>query len=274
MKIEKDQKKFFDLHAASRQKKGLLSSLLITSFFYRLAVVEIREGFRWLSDRSSILDYGCGTGETIDLFLTITNSQPERIVGIDLSDACIEIAKSLYPYEFYVVPDNSLSFLSPASLSGAFMVGILHHTESHQKILDEIYRVLEPGGKFLIVDMTKNNPLIEFARAFFPYAPKRIQQMFPDDLVIDRTIPEKLRVDVDETIAALKKAGFTVELVTYGHLFFFIFDWFERMTHLNISKTKFNVIYSWIHRFEKRLLTMRFFKNRAHLFAIQAVKTH
>lgn len=269
MKIEKDQKKFFDLYAASHQKKEPLNS-----FLFELAVVEIRDGFRWLSDCSSVLDYGCGTGETIDLFLSTTHSRPARIVGIDLSDVSIEVAKSRYPYEFYVVPDNSLSFLSSASLSGAFMLGILHHTESHQKILDEIYRVLEPWGKFLIVDMTKNNPLIEFARALFPYAPKRIQQMFPDDLVIDRTIPEKLHVDVDETIAALKRAGFSVELVTYGHLFYFVFDWFERLTRLNISKTKFKVIYSWIHRFEKRLLTMRFFKNRAHLFAIQAVKTH
>lgn len=267
MKIEKDQKKFFDLYAASHKKKEPPNT-----FFSELSIVDIRKGFRWLSDCDSVLDYGCGTGETINLFLTSTNSQPTRIVGIDLSEVSIEVAKTRYTYEFYVVTDNNLSFLSPASLDGAFMLGILHHTDDHQKIFDEIYNVLEPGGKFLVVDMTKNNPLIEFARYLFPYMPKRIQGMFPDDLVIDETIPEKLRVEIDVTLAALKKAGFTVELVTHGHLFYFIFDWLERMTRLNISKTKLNVIYSWIYRFEKRLLTMRFFKNYAHVFAIQAVK--
>jgi SAM-dependent methyltransferase len=91
------------------------------------------------------------------------------------------------------------------------MIGVLHHTESHQKIFDEIGRVLQSGGKFPILDLTNNNPFIELARALFPYMPRRIRQMFPDDLVIDETIPEKLRVEVGATLASLRKAGFSVE---------------------------------------------------------------
>jgi len=268
MAIEKNQKKFFDQYAARHQRKEP-----VNVFFFELAIAELRRGFRWLSGCNSVLDYGCGTGETINLFLSTADYEPSRIVGIDLSEVSVEVARSRYPYEFHVVPDNDLSFLPPASLEGAYMIGVLHHTESHQKIFDEIGRVLQSGGKFLILDLTKNNPLIELARALFPYMPRRIRQMFPDDLVIDETIPEKLRVEVGATLASLRKAGFSVEQVDYGHLFYFIFDWCERMTGINISKTKFNVIYSWFYRVEKRLLTLELFKRRAHLFVVRAVRS-
>jgi len=268
MAIEKNQKKFFDQYAANHQKQEP-----VNTFFYDLAVAELRRGFKWLSGCDSVLEYGCGTGETINLFLSAGDCQPSRIVGIDLSEVSVEVARNRYPYEFHVVPDNDLSFLPPASLEGAYMIGVLHHTESHQKIFGEIGRVLQSGGKFLILDLTKNNPFIELARALFPYMPRRIRQMFPDDLVIDETIPEKLRVEVGATLASLRMAGFFVEQVEYGHLFYFIFDWCERMTRINISKTKFNVIYSWFYRIEKRLLTLELFKRRAHLFVVRAVRS-
>jgi SAM-dependent methyltransferase len=267
MAIEKDQKKFFDEYAASHQNRAPLSD-----FFYELAAAELRAGFRWLSGCTSVLDYGCGTGDTIALFLSTVDHPPERIVGIDLSEVSIQMARQRHPFEFHVVADNDLSFLPAGSLDAAYMSGVLHHTQEHQKIFEQIARALRPGGRFLIVDLTRNNPIIESARALFPYMPKRIKQMFPDDLVIDETIPEKLRVEVEETLAVLGKAGFSIEHVEFGHLVYFVFDWVERITRLNLSKTRFNLIYKCWYRFEKWLLTMRPFKARAHLFALRAVK--
>lgn len=267
MATEKDQKKFFDQYAAVHKKQEP-----VNTFFYDLAVAELRRGFAWLSGCDSVLEYGCGTGDTIDLFLATSNFQPSRIVGIDLSEVSVQVARSRHPYEFHVVSDNDLSFLAPASLEGAYMIGVLHHTESHQKIFDEVSRVLQPGGKFLILDLTKNNPFIGFARALFPYMPRRVKQMFPDDLVIDETIPEKLRVETDATFVALERANFSIEHVEYGHLFYFVFDWLERFTRISISKTRFKVIYSWFYRLEKRLLTLGMFKRLAHVFVLRAVK--
>lgn len=268
MRVERDQEKFFDEFAAIHgQRRTALS------FFAQLAEAEIYDGIRWLTDKTTILDYGCGVGEGINSFLRITNSKSARFIGIDLSKASIEIAKNRYPaYQFYVVPNNDLSFMPPCSIDGAYMFSVLHHSEHHQKIFDEISRVLERGGKFLIVDLTKNNPFIEFAHALFPYMPKRIKRMFPDDLVIDDVIPEKLIVDVRATIDGLRKAGFAIEFIEYGHLFFFLFDWIERITGLRLSKTKFNFVYLWFYNLEKSLLRLTFVRNRAHLFAIRAVK--
>lgn len=267
MAVERDQKKFFDQYAANYQKRAP-----VNVFFFELAIAELRRGFRWLSGSRSVLEYGCGTGETIELFLETAEQRPERIVGIDLSDVSVEVARRRHPFEFHVVPDNDLTFLPESSLDGAYMIGVLHHTEEHGKIFDQIARVLQPGGKFLIMDLTKNNPIIESARAAFPFMPKRIKRMFPDDLVVDETIPDKLRVEVDETIERLIKAGFKVEHVEFGHLAYFVFDWFERVTRLKLSATRFKAIYLWFYRFEKWLLTKAAFKARAHVFTLRAVK--
>jgi ubiquinone/menaquinone biosynthesis C-methylase UbiE len=267
MAIEKDQKKFFDQYAAGYEKKAP-----VNTFFFDLAIGELRRGFLWLSDCRSLLEYGCGTGESIELFLEVTGKRPDRIVGIDLSDVSVDVARRRHPFEFHVVPDNDLTFLPEASLEGAYMIGVLHHTEEHQKIFDQVARVLQPGGKFFVLDLTRNNPIIESARAVFPFMPKRVKGMFPDDLVVDETIPEKLSVEVDGTVARLQQAGFVVEYVEFGHLAYFVFDWIERLTRLQLSRTRLNVAYSAFYRFEKWLLTMGPFKRRAHLFALRAVK--
>jgi ubiquinone/menaquinone biosynthesis C-methylase UbiE len=267
MSVEKDQHKFFNQYA-SQAPQGPR----VTDLFSDLAVREIRDGFRWLSSCESVLDYGCGIGQMFELFCETIGRQPQRLVGIDLSEVSIEVAKRRLPYEFHVVPDNDLSFLPAGSLDGVYMIFVLHHAEHHERIFETIARVLKPGGKFLLVDLTKTNPIIETARGAFPYMPKRIKGMFPEDLVIDGTIPEKLNVDVDQTLASLDKAGFDVQHIDYGHLYFFVFDWLERALGMRLSKTRFSKVYLWFYAIERRLLKARFVARHAHLFALQAVK--
>jgi len=268
MSVERDQKKFFDDYAARSQQQAAA----VHTFFAELATAEIRRGFSWLADRRAVLDYGCGTGRTIELFLDTTGARPERIIGIDLSDVSIDVARHRLPFEFHVVSDDDLGFIPAASLDGAYMVYVLHHTGEHQKIFDQVARVLQPGGRFFVIDLTLHNPIIESARAVFPYMPSRVKHMFPDDLVIDDTIPEKLPVEVDETIERLCRAGFHVEGTEYGHLAYFVFDWLERLTRLPLSHTRFKAMYVALYRFEKRLLRFGFFQRRAHVFAVRAVK--
>jgi SAM-dependent methyltransferase len=267
MAIEKDQKKFFDDYAANYRPQQP-----VNVFFYELAIAELRSGFRWLSGCGSVLEYGCGTGETIEIYRNTAQPPAPRIIGIDLSDVSIGVARARHPFEFHVVPDNDLTFLPAGSLDSAYMIGVLHHTREHAKIFEQIARALRPGGRFFVLDLTKTNPVIESARAVFPYMPKRVKRMFPDDLVVDDTIPEKLEVDLDGTLEAMRRAGFLVEHVDHGHLFYFVFDWLERVTRLEISRTRFNVLYRWIYGFEKKLLALRFFQRRAHLFTVHAVK--
>ena len=267
MSVEKDQRKFFNQYAAQAPKGPR-----VTDLFSDLAVAEIREGFRWLSACDSVLDYGCGIGQMFELFTETIGRVPPRLVGIDLSEVSIDVAKGRLPYEFHVVPDNDLSFLGAESLDGVYMIFVLHHAEHHDRIFETIAHVLKPGGRFLLVDLTKTNPIIEAARGVFPYMPKRIKGMFPEDLVIDGTIPEKLNVDVGRTLASLDKAGFDVQHIEYGHLYFFVFDWIERALRVRPSRTRFSKVYLWFYALERRLLKARFFSRRAHVFALQAVK--
>jgi ubiquinone/menaquinone biosynthesis C-methylase UbiE len=50
-----------------------------------------------------VLDYGCGIGQMFDLFCETIGHVPRRLVGIDLSEVSIDVAKRRLPHEFHVV---------------------------------------------------------------------------------------------------------------------------------------------------------------------------
>jgi hypothetical protein len=51
-----------------------------------------------------------------------------------------------------------------------------------------------------------------------------INEKFNNDLVVNGRIPEKYKVNFKFVIAQLKKSGFLIEEVGFGHLFFPIFN--------------------------------------------------
>lgn len=103
----------------------------------------------------SILDMCCGTG---DLSLAAKNIQPLAcITGIDFSDNMLKFASSKskdikfiqgdvinLPFE-----DNSFDFVT---------IGFgLRNVSQPEKAVEEAYRVLRPGGKFLHLDFGRKN---------------------------------------------------------------------------------------------------------------------
>lgn len=91
------------------------------------------------------LDVGCKTGEiTVELSRNV-----KRIVGIDIDMTAINTAKQQYKFL------SNVSFFNESALdlqfaSDFFDVVICNHVYEHvsepQKMMDEIYRVLKPGG--------------------------------------------------------------------------------------------------------------------------------
>lgn len=97
-------------------------------------------------ENKRVLMLGCGTAEESEL-LKVFN--PQKIVGIDISEKSIEVAKKSYPdLEFYVgdmlnlpFKDNEFDFI--------FSSLAISHVEDKDKVFKELYRVLDNDGEVL-----------------------------------------------------------------------------------------------------------------------------
>ena len=140
----------FDRWAGAYGRSRLLPSL------QRKAVADLAPR---TDDR--ILDVACGAGA---LVVEIA-PHVERAVGVDLSDGMLELARSrlhaaggttrLGNVEFVQAPSDALPF-EDASFTALVCTTALHHFPQPQASIDEMARVLAPGGRLVIGDMARD----------------------------------------------------------------------------------------------------------------------
>jgi len=122
----------------------------------------------WLAgERKIILDAGCGAGYSALLFFG-DHLKDHDYLGVDISEA-VEVAKTRfseagYPGDFLRM--NLLDLPLPhQSIDLIFAEGVLHHTDSTEKAIKSLARLLKAGGRFL----------------FYVYAKKAVIREFTDD---------------------------------------------------------------------------------------------
>lgn len=110
-----------------------------------------------------VLDVACGTGE---LLATIA-PEVERTVGVDLSPGMLEIARERHPQiDFRVGPSDALPF-ADAEFTAVVCTTALHHFPEPQRSIDEMARVIAPGGRVVIGDMCRDAPVSKLADPLF-----------------------------------------------------------------------------------------------------------
>lgn len=92
----------------------------------------------------TILDLGCGTG---DLANQISKHSP-NVVGIDKSYQMINQARKKYPHIPFAVKDIT-HFDSLQSFDAVFSNATIHWIKQPEKALENIYKYLKPGGRFV-----------------------------------------------------------------------------------------------------------------------------
>ena len=104
-----------------------------------------------------LLEIGCGLGTDLLQFARAG----ALVTGVDLTPASIELVKKRFalegiPVEAQVADAEHLPF-PDGSFDVVYSFGVLHHTPNTQKSIDDVYRVLKPGGRIIIMLYHKNS---------------------------------------------------------------------------------------------------------------------
>jgi ubiquinone/menaquinone biosynthesis C-methylase UbiE len=104
-----------------------------------------------------LLEIGCGLGTDLLQFARAG----AKVTGVDLTPASIELVKKRFsleglPVDARVADAENLPF-ADASFDVVYSFGVLHHTPNTHKTIDEVYRVLKPGGRAIIMLYHKNS---------------------------------------------------------------------------------------------------------------------
>ncbi|WP_314302672.1 methyltransferase domain-containing protein [Brevibacillus parabrevis] len=100
----------------------------------------------WLSPvpGENILDVGCGTGD-LSAQLVETGT---KVTGIDFSASMIETAKQKYPQIAFSVADAH-SYQSNELYDAVFSNAALHWMKKPQEVIQSVWQLLVPGGRFV-----------------------------------------------------------------------------------------------------------------------------
>ncbi|MDX1377688.1 MAG: class I SAM-dependent methyltransferase [Anaerolineales bacterium] len=95
-----------------------------------------------------ILEIGCGNGYGAHLLHQL---QPRSYIGLDIMEEQIKIARRNYPqYQFILQDATDLSLIAKASKDVVIIFGVLHHIPEWRTTIEEIQRVLKPGGQLFL----------------------------------------------------------------------------------------------------------------------------
>ena len=146
------------------------STMLQAFEFYDIIRNACLKTSRPLSSMDAILDFGCGWGRIIRIFLR--DVEPEKLYGCDCTEEILNISREMNKWcNFDLInpfpPTNYKS--STFDLIYAYSV-FSHLSEKYYKLwLEEFYRILKPNGILVITIRQKN--LIYKLKEVYPYMP-------------------------------------------------------------------------------------------------------
>jgi len=113
-------------------------------------------GFDKFADKK-VLEVGCGLGTDLLQFAR----SGANVTGVDLTPNSIELVRKRFSMESLsvdarVADAENLPF-DDNSFDMVYSFGVLHHTPNTQKSIDEVYRVLKPGGQIIIMLYNKTS---------------------------------------------------------------------------------------------------------------------
>jgi ubiquinone/menaquinone biosynthesis C-methylase UbiE len=109
-----------------------------------------------------VLDVGSGNGYVLSKYA----AEGAEVFGIDITQAGIDLCRKRFEYlqlngNFQVADAQDIPF-PDNTFDCVCSMGVLHHVPDTQKALDEIYRVLKPGGRLIVMFYHRNSAKYQF----------------------------------------------------------------------------------------------------------------
>jgi len=108
-------------------------------------------------DGGKVLDIGCGSGQFIEVLIQSLGSF-DSVTGIDVDESVLREAGTMFQgdaFRFIKASSQSLPF-ADGSFDFVTISKALHHMANDRLTLDEMKRVLNKGGYFLINEMIRD----------------------------------------------------------------------------------------------------------------------
>lgn len=147
-KLRKDKETIAGMFNAIAGRYDFLNRLLSfgTDRSWRKKLVRAVTG----SDASNVLDLACGTGDVaIEL-----DKRGMTVTGADISEKMLEIARKKAPHINFQTGDAAELDFPEASFDAVTIAFGIRNFDSRPTCIDEIYRVLKPGGLLAIVEFS------------------------------------------------------------------------------------------------------------------------
>ncbi|MBV8461704.1 MAG: class I SAM-dependent methyltransferase [Acidimicrobiales bacterium] len=118
----------------------------------------------------ALLDIGCGTGQSRRVSAGLVG----RYVGVDLSPAVVEAARTVFPDDDWHVADACRLPFPNESFDLVAFSSVLHHIPDFGPAVREAFRVLRPGGRAFAFDPNVWHPAMALFR--HPSSPLYVAQ--------------------------------------------------------------------------------------------------
>lgn len=170
-----------------------------------------------LSDKPKyILDVATGTGDFA--FEAIKILKPEKIIGVDISEGMLAIAKEKILkrkmqdiFEVRIGDSERLLFDNDVFDAVTAAYGV-RNFENLEKGLADMLRVLKPGGKVVILEFSKPRifPVKQGYNVYFKYITPAIGKLFSKDASAYTYLPESVAAfpDGENFSGLMRKVGF------------------------------------------------------------------
>jgi SAM-dependent methyltransferase len=162
----------FDAYAQSYDSdlnRGISLSGEDKEYFARARIAVLSSCLHSLAERPrSVLDFGCGTGTGSKFLLDLI--KPERLIGVDISAASLEVARISCPSKrAWFFP--TVEYQSAGDIELAYCSGVFHHIPVDQRsfVLKYIYNTLKPGGIFSFWENNPFNPGTRLIMSRIPF---------------------------------------------------------------------------------------------------------
>ena len=174
-----------------------------------------------------MLDVATGTGDFA--FEALQILKPKKIIGVDISKGMLEVAHQKIQRRklqnvFEVRLGDSEKLLFDDNTFDAITVAFgVRNFENLNKGLSDIFRVLKPGGKLVVLEFSKPRvfPVKQGYNFYFKYITPTIGRIFSKDSTAYTYLPESVAAfpDGEDFRIRMQNAGFTgtkVKPLTFG----------------------------------------------------------